>query len=106
MVYNYRYNTLMKSALNNSNLLLVSQTDEGLRLEVWLAKHVPELSRRKAVELIRDGLVRVNGYRVKKGVRVSAGQTIEIPIPHAHTHPPRRTGTHTYKGSRPIVLSI
>ncbi len=59
----------------------VTQPDDGLRLEVWLARNVPGLSRHKAIELIKDGAVSINGIRVKKGVSVESGQTVRIKIP-------------------------
>jgi 23S rRNA pseudouridine1911/1915/1917 synthase len=56
----------------------VEAHDDGLRLEVWLAQHFEGLSRHKAIEAIREGLVFVDGRKAKKGVRVVAGQTIEL----------------------------
>ncbi|MBL8915060.1 MAG: RluA family pseudouridine synthase [Archangium sp.] len=41
------------------------------------------LSRAKVKALFEDGAVKVNGRRVKKGVSVAAGDTIEVEIPSA-----------------------
>jgi len=66
---------MIKSEPNN---VTVAQSDDNLRLEVFLAQHFEGLSRHKAIELIRDGSVFVDGRKAKKGFRVSVGQTVEI----------------------------
>ncbi len=68
--------------MNKPISLTVSKSDDGLRLEVWLAQNIEGLSRRKAIEAIREGLVFVDGRKAKKGVRVVVGQTVEIKYPH------------------------
>lgn len=49
------------------------------RLDAWLRAHVPDLSRRLLRALVADGAVRVNGRRVRKGMRVVAGDVVELP---------------------------
>jgi len=58
----------------------VTETDDGLRLEVWLARNIPGLSRNKAIEAIRNGEIWIDGRKAKKGVRVVAGQMVEIKL--------------------------
>ncbi len=58
--------------------------DEGARLDVVLARHVPGLSRRRAQELLARGAVRVAGRASRKGERVHEGDRIvlaEAPLP-------------------------
>ena len=57
--------------------ITVAKNDDGLRLEVWLAQNIEGLSRHKAIEAIREGLVFVDGRKAKKGIRVASGQTID-----------------------------
>ncbi len=52
--------------------------DAGRRLDLFLAERVLALSRTRIQELIRDGLVRVNGRLAKVSHRISAGEAVEI----------------------------
>ena len=47
---------------------------------MFLAQRVPELSRTRIQELIRDGHVRVDGKIAKASHRVAAGETVEIEV--------------------------
>lgn len=62
----------------------------GERLDVLIARRLPELSRSRAQRLIADGCVLVGGQRAKAGLRVDAGQrvTVELPPPAAATAQP------------------
>jgi 23S rRNA pseudouridine1911/1915/1917 synthase len=64
------------SATTNERELLVT---EPARLDAFLLRSCPALSRRVARRLIDDGLVRVNGRVVPKGARVLAGDRIALP---------------------------
>ncbi|MGH9681845.1 MAG: RluA family pseudouridine synthase [Candidatus Acidiferrales bacterium] len=50
--------------------------DAGRRLDLFLAEHVPELSRTRIQELIREGNVNVDGRLAKASHRVAAGENI------------------------------
>src|SRR6202049_1001358 len=54
--------------------------DAGRRLDLFLAQRVPELSRTRIQELIRDSHVRVNGRVAKVSHQVAAGEHIEIEV--------------------------
>ena len=54
--------------------------DTGRRLDLFLAERVPELSRTRVQELIREGGVRVDGHIAKVSHRISAGEGIEIEV--------------------------
>jgi 23S rRNA pseudouridine1911/1915/1917 synthase len=60
--------------------LTVASGDTGRRLDLFLADHVPELSRTRIQELIREGHVRVKEHAAKVSHRVSAGETVEIEV--------------------------
>jgi len=52
--------------------------DEGARLDVVLVRRVDGMSRAKARRMVQDGLVRVNGRRVRKGTRLRAGDRVQL----------------------------
>ncbi len=56
--------------------LAVTEDDQGLRLDVFLAQHVE--SRSEAVRAIKDGLVFVDGEAAKKSHLVAAGETVTL----------------------------
>jgi 23S rRNA pseudouridine1911/1915/1917 synthase len=60
--------------------LKATSGDAGRRLDLFLAERVPELSRTRIQELIREGHVRVDGHIAKVSQRVAAGETIEIEV--------------------------
>ena len=60
--------------------LTAASGDAGRRLDLFLAEHVPELSRTRIQELIREGHVRVDGHIAKVSHRIAAGETIEMEV--------------------------
>jgi 23S rRNA pseudouridine1911/1915/1917 synthase len=60
---------------------LSSQPDErGTRLDVFLANHLPELTRSHIQALNRSGAVRVEGKSEKAGYRIRGDETVEVEI--------------------------
>lgn len=54
--------------------------DEGdVRLDRWFKRHYPSLSHGQLEKMLRKGQVRVDGGRVKAGVRLQPGQQVRIP---------------------------
>jgi 23S rRNA pseudouridine1911/1915/1917 synthase len=60
--------------------LTTASGDAGRRLDLFVAQRVPELSRTRIQELIREGHIRVDGRIAKVSHRVSAGEAIEIEV--------------------------
>src|SRR5579864_5543358 len=60
--------------------LTAASGDAGRRLDLFLAQRVPELSRTRIQELIREGHVRVDGRIAKVSHRVAASESIEIEV--------------------------
>jgi len=60
--------------------LTAASGDAGRRLDLFVAQCVPELSRTRIQELVRDGKVRVDGQIAKASQRVAAGETIEVHV--------------------------
>lgn len=57
---------------------VVSDEETGERVDVFLRRHVPDMSRAKAKTLAADGAVRIDGRRSRKGTRVQVGQTVTL----------------------------
>ena len=74
--------------LDRREAWIVDAASAGQRLDVFVAGHLPDLSRARVQHLIRDGCVTVNGRLQKSGVAVRAGETIAIAIPPASTDVP------------------
>ncbi len=60
------------------------RNDIGLRLDVWLSRCVPQLSRSRIQQLIEDGCVTLAGGAAAASRKIIAGQTAQVEIP-----PPR-----------------
>src|SRR3984893_2383283 len=70
----------MSESLTAQQKLTAVSGDAGRRLDLFLAERVPELSRTRIQELIREGHVRVDGHIAKVSHRVAAGEAIEIEV--------------------------
>ena len=66
---------------------VVESDGAGARLDQWLARRLPELSRMRVQALITAGRALVDGRVVKAAHRVQAGERVEVAIP-----PPPRDG--------------
>jgi len=59
----------------------VERASTGARLDRWLTEPLTELSRARLQELIRGGLVRVDGSILKAAHRLRGGERVEIEMP-------------------------
>jgi 23S rRNA pseudouridine955/2504/2580 synthase len=57
----------------------VTPDDDGIRLDRWFKRHVPDASFNIVSRWARTGQLRVNGARATPGDRVEAGQIIRVP---------------------------
>ena len=55
----------------------------GRRLDLWLAKKLPNVSRTRLKALVVEGLVSVDGRAVKAATRLKAGQRVVVSVPPA-----------------------
>lgn len=55
----------------------------GERLDVFIARRRPELTRSRIRHLIDDGLVTVDGAQAKASAKVAEGETVEVNVPPA-----------------------
>jgi 23S rRNA pseudouridine955/2504/2580 synthase len=57
----------------------VSDDDDGIRLDRWFKRHMPDVSFNIVSRWARTGQLRVNGERAVPGDRIEAGQEIRFP---------------------------
>ncbi|MBV9930951.1 MAG: RluA family pseudouridine synthase [Alphaproteobacteria bacterium] len=57
----------------------VAPDDDGIRLDRWFKRHLPEASFNIVSRWARTGQLRVDGRRAAPGDRIEAGQTIRVP---------------------------
>ena len=61
--------------------LTTDDADGKIRLDQYLAAHLPELSRSRIQALIKSGDVQINGSAAKPKTPVSRGDSISVNIP-------------------------
>src|SRR5437870_10152288 len=60
--------------------LLANPDDRGLRLDVFLAQRIENLSRSQVQLLNRSGAIRINGHPDKAGYRIRGGESIDVDL--------------------------
>jgi 23S rRNA pseudouridine1911/1915/1917 synthase len=55
--------------------------ESGIRLDVFVSGHCPDLSRTRAQKIIEDGRVRVNGAASRSALKLREGDSVEVVIP-------------------------
>ncbi len=61
----------------------VTDDDDGIRLDRWFKRHLPEVSFNQVSRWSRTGQLRLNGNKAVPGDRLEAGQQIRFPAPDA-----------------------
>jgi len=69
----------------------VGPDDDGVRLDRWFKRHLPDVTFATVARWARTGQVRLDGARVGPGDRVAAGQQLRVP-PDAEPPAPRKPG--------------
>jgi 23S rRNA pseudouridine955/2504/2580 synthase len=59
----------------------VAEDDDGIRLDRWFKRHMPEVSFNLVSRWARTGQLRLAGKRAVPGDRIEAGQEIRVPPP-------------------------
>jgi len=57
----------------------VGYDDDGIRLDRWFKRHMPETSFTTVAKWARTGQLRVDGLRATPGDRIAAGQVLRVP---------------------------
>jgi 23S rRNA pseudouridine1911/1915/1917 synthase len=73
------------SSDSNQKELLVSEADRGSRLDQWVVKHFPELSRARVQQLLLAGLILVNSKPAKPSQKLRGGERVSV---EARQRPP------------------
>ncbi|HYG29488.1 MAG TPA: RluA family pseudouridine synthase [Allosphingosinicella sp.] len=69
----------------------VAPDDDGIRLDRWFRRNLPDASFNLVSRWARTGQLRVDGKRAAPGDRIEAGQTIRVPPAEPPASGPRRT---------------
>ncbi|HEV2818315.1 MAG TPA: RluA family pseudouridine synthase [Allosphingosinicella sp.] len=78
------------SAEGQVRQLLVTEEDDGIRLDRWFRRNLPEVSFGQISRWARTGQLRLDGRRAAPGDRIEAGQTVRVPPQGEEAPAPRR----------------
>ncbi len=59
--------------------IVVTEEEEGIRLDRWFRRHYPHYSHIQLQKLLRTGQIRLDGGRVKASARLKVGQNLRLP---------------------------
>ncbi len=62
----------------------VSDDDDGIRLDRWFKRHLPDVSFNTVSRWSRTGQLRIDERKATPGDRIETGQTIRVPAADAH----------------------
>lgn len=86
----------MSATAENVRQFTVGYDDDGIRLDRWFKRHLPETSFNLVSRWARTGQLRIDGKRATPGDRIEAGQIIRVPPadplaePIVKSAPPKR----------------
>lgn len=69
----------MSGGENDVRQFVVGIDDDGIRLDRWFKRHLPDVSFNLVSRWARTGQLRVDGSRAQPGDRIAEGQTIRVP---------------------------
>ena len=69
----------MTEASDNVRQFTVSEDDEGIRLDRWFKRNLPQVGFATVSRWARTGQIRVDGKRAKPEDRLTAGQVLRVP---------------------------
>ena len=78
------------AAMSDVRQFTVAPDDDGIRLDRWFKRHLPEASFNVVSRWARTGQLRVDGKRATPGDRIEAGQSIRVPPPSPSRRRSRR----------------
>jgi 23S rRNA pseudouridine955/2504/2580 synthase len=68
-----------EQATDNVRQFTVGADDEGIRLDRWFKRHLPQVGFATVSRWARTGQIRVDGKRVRPEDRLAAGQVLRVP---------------------------
>lgn len=69
----------VQASASEARQFMVDPDDDGIRLDRWFHRHLPDVNFNLVSRWARTGQVRLDGKRVGPGDRIAAGQSIRIP---------------------------
>jgi len=69
----------MSEAASEARNFTVGEDDDGIRLDRWFRRHMPDASFNIVSRWARTGQLRLDGKRVAPGDHIAAGQVIRVP---------------------------
>jgi len=75
----------------------VGEDDDGIRVDRWFKRHLPDTSFTTVAKWARTGQLRVDGARVGPGDRIALGQQLRVPPPE-----PERTAAKPERERAPL----
>ena len=76
--------------MTDTRTFTVAEDDDGIRLDRWFKRHMPEVSFNMVSRWARTGLLRVDGKKATPGDRIEMGQKIRMPPPAGQAARPSR----------------
>jgi 23S rRNA pseudouridine955/2504/2580 synthase len=70
---------MSKAKTGTARTAVVDAEDDGIRLDRWFKRHMPDVSFALVSRWARTGQLRIDGARATPGDRIEEGQTIRIP---------------------------
>ena len=67
------------SSSDTSRTFTVAEDDDGIRLDRWFKRHLPDVSFNAVSRWARTGQLRVDGKRATPGDRLATGQVLRLP---------------------------
>ena len=64
---------------DNVRTFTVGEDDDGIRLDRWFKRHLPDVSFNIVSRWARTGQLRVDGKRAAPGDRLETGQILRVP---------------------------
>ena len=83
--------------MSNVTNRIISDVDDGIRIDKWFHQHYPALSHGHLQKMLRKGQVRLDGGRVKANHRVQAGQDVRVPPMPTPDTAPKKKPSHQQK---------
>ena len=67
--------------MEGEHRLIADGEARGVRLDVWLVRRLPSLSRARLQSLVDEGLVLLDGHVARPSTRLREGQTVTVRVP-------------------------
>ena len=70
---------MAEKSSDNVRTFTVGEDDDGIRLDRWFKRHLPDVSFNLVSRWARTGQLRIDGKRAAPGDRLETGQTLRVP---------------------------